>query len=116
MISTQTGRDLPALRVVGGGPAPEGSVLREQPDARRAGENVEERVAAFYLEHMSTSSLLESILRMNTGKKDYFARLTPEQWAAHGGLNPTPETRQKLSESASRRSGAHVDVFTCDVA
>jgi len=26
---------------------------------------------------------------------DYLARLTPEQWAAHGGFNPTPETRQK---------------------
>ena len=26
---------------------------------------------------------------------DYFARLTPEQRAAHGGLNPTPDTLQK---------------------
>ena len=26
---------------------------------------------------------------------DYFARLTPEQRAAHGGLNPTPDTREK---------------------
>jgi len=29
------------------------------------------------------------------GLKDYFARLTPEQRAAHGGLNPTPDTLQK---------------------
>ena len=58
LISTQAGRDLSALRSVGGGPAPEGSVLREQPDARRAGEAVEERVAALFLEH-STSSLLD---------------------------------------------------------
>ena len=35
LISTQAGRDLPALR-----------------DARRAGEAVGERVAAFYLEHL----------------------------------------------------------------
>jgi len=27
--------------------------------------------------------------------KDYFARLTPEQRAAHGGLNPTPDTLEK---------------------
>ena len=58
LISTQAGRDLSALRSVGGGPAPEGSVLREQPDARRAGEALEERVAALFLEH-STSSLLD---------------------------------------------------------
>ena len=51
LISTQAGRDLPALRFVGGGPAPEGRFLRELPDARRAGEAVEERVAAFFLEH-----------------------------------------------------------------
>ena len=48
LISTQAGRDLPALRFVGGGPAPEGRFLRELPDARRAGEAVEERVAAFW--------------------------------------------------------------------
>ena len=62
LISTQAGRDLPALRFVGGGPAPEGRFLRELPDARRAGEAVgsrhaaealEERAAAFYLEHLS---------------------------------------------------------------
>ena len=47
LISTQAGRDLPALRFVGGGPAPEGRFLRELPDARRAGEAVAERVAAF---------------------------------------------------------------------
>ena len=58
LISAQAGRDLSALRSVGGGPAPEGSVLREQPDARRAGEALEERVAALFLEH-STSSLLD---------------------------------------------------------
>ncbi len=32
---------------------------------------------------------------VRAGKKDYFARLTPEQRAAHGGLNPTPDTLQK---------------------
>ena len=47
LISTQAGRDLSALRSVGGGPAPEGRFLRELPDARRAGEAVAERVAAF---------------------------------------------------------------------
>ena len=42
--------------------------------------------------------------------KDYIAGLTPEQWAAHGGLNPTPETRKKKSDSAPQRSGTLVDV------
>ena len=32
---------------------------------------------------------------VRAGMKDYFARLTPEQRAAHGGLNPTPDTLQK---------------------
>ena len=32
---------------------------------------------------------------VRAGVKDYFARLTPEQRAAHGGLNPTPDTLQK---------------------
>ena len=32
---------------------------------------------------------------VRAGLNDYFARLTPEQRAAHGGLNPTPDTLQK---------------------
>ena len=32
---------------------------------------------------------------VRAGVKDYFARLTPEQRAAHGGLNPTPDTLEK---------------------
>ena len=38
------------------------------------------------------------------GMKDYFAKLTSEQRAAHGALNPTPATRQKKSQSAPQRS------------
>ena len=33
---------------------------------------------------------------VRAGLNDYFARLTPEQRAAHGGLNPTPDTLQKI--------------------
>ena len=87
-------------------PGAAGRARGSQPDARHAAEEVSERATAF-LDHSSSSSLLD----LRVGMKDYIAGLTPEQLAAHGGLNPTPETQQKLSKSASRRSAALLDVF-----
>ena len=51
----------------------------------------------------NTCRRLHYLNQSRVGMKDYIAGLPPEQRAAHGGLNPTPETRKKKSDSASRR-------------